>query len=233
MRRKKGENKPMRKRMKRLLCLILSLTAAAGLMLVRDSAAWFDTQTGSPLGQDINVKKVNFTFQGNLGSYLQYDPGNQNSFFIITDTNLIKSSTGKLSGTNFSTIPTEVRFQVAYKSPVTGNSAVYSGSSDILTVTAASGWSYNTTDQYFYYYNNGSYTLPADATSSNTGTTFDLLNGIQFSEEALTNANLATTGDIQGGLTGKIVVAIQARQSDNMVWGDAAWTNVATIVSSS
>ena len=199
--------------MKRILCLVLSLTAAAGLMLVRDSAAWIKTSTGSALGQTINVKKVAFTFSGEIGSYLQYDTSDSSTAFILTDTNLVKKSNGavKLSGTNASTIPTELRYKVTYTSPRTGSSVDYSGSGDLLTVTYNSSvWTYNSTDHYFYY-------APNNGVMATTTTSFDLLTGLSFSDEALQTAGVTSTSNLHGG---SIVVNIQARQSDNMVWAD-------------
>ena len=79
---------------KRLLCIILSLTAAIGMMLIRDSAAWIDTKSGEPLPQTWAVQKMKFDFEGTLDSYLQYDNGND---YIVSGQNLIWDNGGKIS----------------------------------------------------------------------------------------------------------------------------------------
>ena len=208
----------MRERFKRILCLVLSLTAAVGLMLVRDSAAWFNTQTGSALGQELTIQKMNFTFRGELNSYLEYpESGGGSSAFIISDKNLIDGYTennthyAKLSGRNFSTIATEVRFKILYTHPSTGVLTEYSGSGDLLS--AVSSWSFDNSTHYF------SHSFTTAASDTTNGDSFDLLTSLSFSDAALDAAGI-TSFRPSGSGAGKIIVAIQARQADNMIWAD-------------
>ena len=225
----------MRKRMKRVVCLVLSLTAAVGLMLVRDSAAWFNSQTGSPLGQTMSIGKMNYTCSGSLQSIFKQN----GSAFIITDENLLmdvvndgSANDGQITGnaitiTNYSLIDTEVRFQITYTSPLTGNDTTFSpnASTGIRTVNGTTTaidsvleaqcpdcWNYS--NGYFVYSDNNSAVVPP---MDQTAQTYTVLSYLAFSEEAMQNqtyAGLTTKQDMS------VTVTIQARQSDIMEWSD-------------
>lgn len=225
----------MRKRIQRILCLVLSLTAAVGLMLVRDSAAWFKTRTGTPIGQAINATTMDFEFIGELDSGLLYPAENNNAAapFVITGKNLIEGYTEtvggtttryvKLTGINHSTTPTEVRFKIFYTHPSTGATLVYGEDPDsLMSATAASGWTEDNSNNEFYFTRHLDAVAAANAS---TGVKFDLLTDLSFDNDAVNSANISS---FSTGSDGKIVIAIQARQSGNMIWED-----VGSITSSS
>ncbi len=142
---------------KRILCIVLSLAAVCSLMLIRDSAAWLNMHTGSSPTGTICVDKMAFSFDGALGSYLQYPSGSTNSgTYIVTEQNLIVTNGGKITVTNYSTIETEARFKITYDTPsetARVYRAVRNGSDpDTLDVTVDSHWVLNSSDGYFYYY---------------------------------------------------------------------------------
>lgn len=141
----------------RIICIVLSLAAVFSLLLIRDSAAWLDTVTGTPPNSEIRVDKMAFSFDGTLGSYLQYTSGaNQGDRYVVTEQNLIVTNGGKITVTNHSTIATEARFKITYDTPSetgrvfrnvkTGNNP------DSLAVTLDDHWIQKDSDGYFYYY---------------------------------------------------------------------------------
>ena len=241
----------MRERLKRILCLILSLTAAAGLMLVRDSAAWFDMQSGSPIGQSISIDKMNFVFTGDLNSVFKLS----GSSFMVTDENLIATidstnhrvTADSISCTNYSSIPTEMRFQITYKNPLNGNDATFEPAAanidrdtetGVTTATNAAlemrcpnAWVYDSSSSYFVYSGGetgSEHIIPAIV--NNTPVPYTIMTYLAFSEAALsssTYSNLYTntqTGTKQSAVT----VTVQARQSDNMIWQDVGVLSLAS-----
>ena len=234
----------MRKRMKRVLCLVLSLTAAAGLMLVRDSAAWFDSQTGSPLGQTMSIGKMNYTCSGSLQSIFKQN----GTSFIITDENLLmdvvndgSANDGQITGnaitiTNYSLIDTEVRFQITYTSPLDGSDAVFSPNAStgiatdstshvttavdsVLEAQCPDYWSYS--NGYFVYSSNNNAVVPP---MGQTAQSYTVLSYLAFSEEAMHSQTYAGLNTTQGM---HVTVTIQARQSDIMEWADVGVLSLA------
>lgn len=224
----------MRERLKTILCIVLSLTAAVGLMLVRDSAAWINTHTGSPLSQSLASKQFKFEFSGAVHSALEYTDGTP---FVITDRNLVRGGTGaedsakktSLQGVNKSQIATQIRFKVFYTSPVnnpTGTLSEYDGSNSCIVQVDynTTNWSFDSTNHYFYR------TLNAVNLSTNpNGVAFDLLYGIQLSDDnleaAMESAGVSTISSLNNG---RVMVAIQVRQSDFMMWSDLGAFNSST-----
>ena len=198
---------------KTIVCIVLSLAAVCSLALIRDSAAWFDTQTGQPLTQEIQAKKMYFEFNGKLASYLHKETTG-NADFIITDQNLITDNEGKISGINYSTIATDVRFRIVYDKPSQQNT-VYTGSaSDDLAVEAASGWSGPDADGYF----------STQLAAVQSETYFNMINSIAFDGEKVTRASYLPE-DGSGNITpfsGSIRVEIQAKQHDHVTWAEIA-----------
>lgn len=142
----------------RIICIVLSLAAVFSLLLLRDSAAWLDTVTGTPPNGTIRVDKMAFSFDGTLGSYLQYTSGaNQGDRYVVTEQNLIVTNGGKITVTNYSTIPTEARFKITYEAidPSTHEqeTRTFTGAAtDSLAVTINSNWIQKNNDGYYYYY---------------------------------------------------------------------------------
>lgn len=192
---------------KRLLCMVLSLTAAIGMMLVRDSAAWIDTKSGEPLPQTWSVQKMKFDFEGTLSSYLQYEDGSE---YIISGQNLIWDNGGKISGVNRSDIPTNVRFRIVYDTPLGENQVYAGGAEEHLAAQIASGW---TRDADGYYYR--------DFDASAEAVIFDIVSDIHYSEDQVTRELYLPQG--QAPFSGSVRVEVQAKQADNVDWDDI-WT---------
>ena len=194
---------------KRLLCIVLSLTAVFSMFFIKDSAAWIDSKTGEPVGQNISVKKLKFEFNGTLGSYLYTEDGKQ---YIITDKNLIIDNEGEITGVNHSTVDTEIRWRVVYDTPSKEN-VVYSGDAkEHIFVDYENTWTYN--DGYFY----GSFDASEDSES------FDIINSIYYNSENMTREEYlpevnGKTVPFKGGIT----IEIQAKQKDFVEWTDI-WT---------
>lgn len=194
---------------KRLLCLILSLTAVVGMMLVRDSAAWIDTKSGEPLPQTWIAKKMKLDFEGTLDSYLQYESGED---FIISGQNLIWDNGGKITGRNYSDMTTSIRFRVVYDTP-TQTGQVYAGSADDhLVVGVADGWSRNA-DGYYY----------RDFSAVTQAVDFDIISDIHYDEEKVTRELYLPQG--QAPFSGSVRVEVQAKQADNVGWTDVFVTS--------
>lgn len=192
---------------KRLLCIILSLTAAIGMMLIRDSAAWIDTKSGEPLPQTWAVQKMKFDFEGTLDSYLQYDNGND---YIVSGQNLIWDNGGKISGVYRADIPTNVRFRIVYDTPL-GTDQVYAGDAEEhLVAQIASGWTRNADG--YYYRDFGAVTEAVD---------FDIVTDIHYSEDKVTRELYLPEG--QAPFSGSVRVEVQAKQAENVDWTDI-WT---------
>lgn len=194
---------------KRLLCLILSLTAVVGLMLVRDSAAWIDTKSGEPLPQIWLAKKMKLDFEGTLASYYQNDAGEE---FIISGQNLIWDNGGKITVTNYSEIPTNVRFRIVYDTPL-GEQQVYAGGAEEhLAAAIADGWTWNENDGYYY--------RNFDAVEA-TAEAFDIVSDIHYDEEKVTRELYLPQS---GPFRGVVRIEIQAKQSENVDWADVFTT---------
>ncbi len=192
---------------KRLLCILLSLTAVFSMFFIKDSAAWIDTETGAPLSQRVLAKKLNFEFNGRLGSYLYYtEDGEQ---YVVSDQNLIFDNEGKITGTNYSTVDTEVRFRVIYDTPA-AEGVVYSATADEdLLVEYDPSWTYN--DGYFY----------REFTSLLGSEEFAVINSICYNGENITKEEYLP--EVDGRITpfgGKITVEFQAKQKDFVEWTD-------------
>ena len=199
-------------------------------MLIRDSAAWFNTETGTPLGQNIHIEKMAFTFTGSLGSVYRTNSSDETTEFVITDVNLLRGD-GKITCANNSTIDTEMRFQIQYGplngasgTPVTfqpsaANTTVNNGvktmKDDALEIRCPDTWDYR--DGYVYYSASGSNVIPKKVSANAAAQTYDILTYLAFSEEGLSK-----TYSSLGGTSCAVTVTVQARQSDIMIWQDVA-----------
>lgn len=207
---------------KRLLCIVLSLSAIFSVLLIRDSAAWFNTRSGEPLPQELRIRKLNFDFDGELGSYLQYT--NDQSDFIMSDQNLILNNDGKISLTNYSTIKTSVRFCIVYDTPKEEDRMFSNSASDILSATVADGWTFNAETGYFEHED-------FDVVESDEGESMDVLTSIYFDSTKV--AALTDTFELDGSgnpvldsngnkvaFSGNIKVVFQAKQAEKVDWAD-------------
>lgn len=193
---------------KRLLCMILSLTAVIGLMLVRDSAAWIDTKSGEPLPQTWLAKKMKLDFEGTLDSYLQYEDGTE---FIISGQNLIWDNGGKITVRNHAEIPTNVRFRIVYDTPL-GTGLVYAGGAEEhLAANVADGWTQGE-DGYFY----------RDFAATTSPVDYEIVSDIHYDETKVTRELYLPQGEAPFG--GSVRVEIQAKQSENVDWADVFTT---------
>lgn len=197
---------------KRLLCILLSLTAVFSMFFIKDSAAWIDTETGAPLGQRILAKKLNFEFKGKLGSYLYYtDNGEQ---YVISDQNFIVDNEGKITGINYSSVDTQVRFRVIYDTPEAENNIYRGDASEDLLVTCDSSWTYNAEDGYFH----------RDFAAVLGSEEFNIINMICYNGENITKEEYLP--EIDGRTNpfgGKVTIEFQAKQKDFVEWTDI-WT---------
>ena len=219
---------------KKLLCMVLSLAAACSLMLIRDSAAWQNTNTGVSPSSLIVVDKMAFQFEGKLGSYLEYPEGtNQGDAYVVTEQNLIVTNGGRITVTNHSTIPTEARFKIYYDTPghlYANNAAIeYSGSdTDSLSVDIGDNWILNTTDGYYYYQlptPEGESAPPAGfpaVSSSDTPTPVDVITNLMYLDELYVNGTdvLNHADYFVGGtpFSGEVHVIFEAKQADLVDW---------------
>ncbi len=194
---------------KRLLCIVLSLTAVFSMLFIKDSAAWIDTETGAPLGQRIVVKKLDFELKGKLGSYLYYEEDGEQ--YVISDQNFIIDNNGKISGINYSSVDTEVRWRIVYDTP-SADGVVYSGSdAEDLLVEYDSGWTYDAADGYFH--------KSFDAVVGSLQ--FNIINKICYNGEVIRKEDYVP--EIDGVTTpfeGNISVEFQAKQKDFVEWTD-------------
>ena len=186
---------------KRLLCILLSLTAVFSMFFIKDSAAWIDTETGAPLGQHILVKKLNFEFNGRLGSYLYYtEDGEQ---YVISDQNFIFDNEGKITGINYSSVDTQVRFRVIYDTPSAQNVVYSADASEDLLVEYDSSWTYD--DGYFY----------RDFNAILGNEEFNIINNICYNGENITKEEyLPEVNGRTNPFSGKITIEFQAKQKD-------------------
>ena len=220
---------------KKLLCIVLSLAAVCSLMLIRDSAAWFDTHTGSSPSSTIVVDKMAFRFEGKLGSYLTYPAGSTNAGdpYIVTEQNLIVTNGGKITATNLSTIPTEARFKIYYDTPghlYANNAAIeYTGSdTDTLSAVIGDNWVLNATDNYYYYQlptPQGGTAPPAGfpaVGSSDTPTPVDVVSDIMYLDELYVNGtdvlNHADYFVNDTPFAGSVHVVFEAKQKEFVDW---------------
>lgn len=202
-------------KLKRIICFALSFAAVACMFLVRDSVAWVDTHTGTPLGQYITASRLFIEFSGNLGTDFSYDTmtgvSDTSGEFIIPGQNLVVDNGGKITGTNYSTIVTEIRVLVEY------DGDEYTGlNGDDFVVEFADGWSKGDDDNFFYY-TAGLPALTGAQVAAGTGVQFDIIDGIYY--------------DVDGtyaGLGAEVTVTIQAKQAEHVEW-DTLRTWVATL----
>lgn len=191
-------------KLKRIICMALSLAAVACMFLVNDSVAWINTQTGTPVGQSIAVDKMFFEFEGTLGTPLDLDndESTPNDKYILADQNLIVDNDGMITGKNHSTIPTEMRVLVTFDT-LGVQDVEYTGSeNDAMVVVFADGWSKGAEDNYFYH----SFAAVSKANSV-AGLSFTVLNGL-FYNVGKEYAN------VQVGVT----ITIQAKQTNYVDW---------------
>ncbi len=194
---------------KRLLCIVLSLTAVFSMLFIKDSAAWIDTETGAPLGQRIVVNKLDFELKGKLGSYLYYEEDGEQ--YVISDQNFIIDNNGKISGINNSTVDTDVRWRVIYDTPAAENIVYAGGQSEDLLVEYDSGWTYNAEDGYFH----------MSFAAVPGGSSFNMINKICYNGEVISKDDYVP--EIDGVTTpfeGKISIQFQAKQKDFVEWTD-------------
>ena len=221
-------------RVKRILCIVLSLAAVFSLAMIRDSVAWINTQSGTPLGQNISAKKLNFTFAGTLGSDLLDPTGNE---YIVPGRNLINSNGGAITATNSSTIKTEIRFKVIYHKPVSSGGSigretvVYAedsngnpASGQHLTVTKGTGFTFDSTDNYFY---------SGEIAAVSSETLITLISSIAYNDAAVTMElyNPKING-VRVPFQGYVKVIVQAKQKDHVGWNDVGgitWTTDAAL----
>lgn len=219
---------------KKLLCIVLSLTAVCSLLLVRDSAAWLDTKTATSPTSLIVVDKMAFSFDGTLGTYLEYATGsNAGDPYLVTEQNLIVTNGGKITATNYSTIDTEVRFKIYYDTPghyyannddsdPSNDALVYTGSAtDSLSAEIGSKWVLNTTDNY-YYYNDSQSTAYYPAVTG-TPAPVDVITNIMYLDELYVNGSdvlLHSDYFPAGGdpFAGSVHIIFQAKQKDYVDW---------------
>lgn len=227
---------------KKLLCIVLTLAAVCSLLLVRDSVAWLNTQTGTEPSGTVKVDKMAFTFNGELAASLQYLNGVE---YVVTDQNFIEND-GTLSVTNESTIPTEVRFHITYVTPSYPAGKTYKAeATDSLSVTINdSHWvqTLDSNDQptgYFEYYSvlpdpdgttpealagtKGFAALAANATA----TPVDAITDIHYLDELIVNGSdvLSHNDYFVGGeaFKGEVHVVFEAKQAAYVDW-QTVWT---------
>lgn len=194
---------------KRLLCLLLSLTAVFSMFFIKDSAAWIDTETGAPLGQQINVKKLNFELFGKLNSYLYYEEDGKQ--YIISDQNLIFDNEGKINGNNYSSVATDVRWRVIYDTPAQSGVVYSADPYEDLLVEYDSGWTYNAEDGYFH--------KSFDAVVGSSP--FNAINSISYNGQNITKEEYLPEQDGRTNpFTGSVTVEFQAKQADFVEWTD-------------
>ena len=223
----------------RIICIVLSLAAVFSLLLIRDSAAWLDTVTGTPPNSTIRVDKMAFSFDGTLGSYLQYTSGaNQGDRYVVTEQNLIVTNGGKITVTNHSTIATEARFKITYEainvSTKQKETRTYTGAAtDSLAVTIDSHWVQKDNDGYYYYFSTAPVTegenpsagtegfaaLAADATPS----AVDAISEIKYLDELFVNGvDVLSHSDYfpanGSPFSGNVHVVFEAKQADSVNW---------------
>ena len=213
-------------KIRRILCIVLSIAAACSLMLMRDSVAWVEMRDSTPVTGSLVFEELDFDIIGKLQSYyFKADTGDDK--YIITDQNLITDNEGKISIVNHSTIATDVRFRVVYSKPgVSANDGMVNytaDASDYLTVTPASGWgtvvnneSTSNPDSNGYFYRSFA------AGSKNNTTPVDMITNISYSElatdEASRNAYLPTSNGEVDAFDGTVRVEIQAKQQNYVDW---------------
>ncbi len=223
----------------RIICIVLSLAAVFSLLLIRDSAAWLDTVTGTPPNSTIRVDKMAFSFDGTLGSYLQYTSGaNQGDRYVVTEQNLIVTNGGKITVTNHSTIATEARFKITYEainvSTKQKETRTYTGAAtDSLAVTIDSHWVQKDNDGYYYYFSTAPVTEGenpsagtegfAALTSSATPSVVDAILEIKYLDELFVNGvDVLSHSDYfpSGGspFSGNVHVVFEAKQADSVNW---------------
>ena len=207
-------------KIKKILCIVLSLAAASSLLLMRDSVAWFHVQDSTAVTGDLVFGELDFDFLGKLQSYyFKSDTGTDK--YIITDQNLITDNGGKISVVNHSTIATDVRFRVAYSKPGESSMINYTGSgSDHLIVTVASGWGTVVNDVSTSDPDSDGYFYKSFAAGSKSNTTpVDMITSITFDGDKVTRADyLPASGSTVTPFSGTVRVEIQAKQHDYVDW---------------
>ncbi len=224
----------------RIICIVLSLAAVFSLLLIRDSAAWFNTATGTPPNGTIRVDKMAFSFDGTLGSYLQYTSGaNQGDRYVVTEQNLIVTNGGKITVTNHSTIATEARFKITYEAinPSTHEQETrpYTGAApDSLAVTLNSTWVPKDNDgSYYYYYSTAPVTEGENPSAGNEGfaalaanatpSAVDAITQIKYLDELFVNGvDFLSHSDYfpanGSPFSGSVHVVFEAKQADSVNW---------------
>lgn len=230
---------------KKLLCIVLSLAAVCSLFLIRDSVAWFDTDTGSPATGTIRVDKMAFSFDGSLGSYLQYTSGSHNGEkYLVTEQNLIVTNGGRITVTNYSTILTEARFHITYDAvnPSTHQKETRTytaAATDSLSVSLDSHWIQDGNTGYFEYYSvlpdpegetaeeiSGTKGFAPVAANAETFTPVDAINKIMYLDELFVNGSdvlqksdyFSTSGGVTTPFGGAVHVVFEAKQADHVTW---------------
>ena len=211
----------------KILCIVLSLAAVFSLLLVRDSVAWLDTTTGTPASGVIHVKKMAFSFDGSLGTYLQYNTGsNAGKKYVVTEQNLIVTNGGKITVTNYSTIATEARFKITYQAINPTSHAketrTYTGAAaDSLSATIDSHWLQTNNDGYFYYYASGdAFGTPGFAAVGNTAPSpVDAITEIKY-RDSLSPDVLEHSDYFQNDVpfAGTVHVIFEAKQANHVDW---------------
>jgi len=187
------------------ICLAAAVLVAAGILLVRQSAAWLDTDINDPLPQDITVDKMYFDFDGSLGTDFTYADGN-NAEFILPGYNLICDNGGKITGVNHSTIATEVRVLITYMDGSTEKDYDSSVTNQILQVDFGSGWAKKSPPDRYYYKSFNAVPLADSA----DGVPFDVITCLKFKP----GIDKATYSGEDTGIT----ITIQAKQDEYVDW---------------
>ncbi len=223
----------------RIICIVLSLAAVFSLLMIRDSMAWVNTVTGTPPNSVIHVKKMAFSFDGTLGSYLQYTTGNNaGDSYVVTEQNLIVTNGGKITVTNHSTIATEARFKITYEaidpSTHTKETRTYTAAeTDSLYANIDSHWIQKDSDGYFYYYSAPPVTSGENQSDGTEGfaapeanatpSAVDAITEIKYLDELFVNGTdvLAHSDYFPSGgdpFSGSVHVVFEAKQADSVDW---------------
>ena len=131
---------------------------------------------------------------------------------MISDQNFIFDNEGKITGINYSSVDTQVRFRVIYDTPSAQNVVYSADASEDLLVEYDSSWTYD--DGYFY----------RDFNAILGNEEFNIINNICYNGENITKEEyLPEVNGRTNPFSGKITIEFQAKQKDFVEWTDI-WT---------